>query len=89
MYVASKFLQVKKLRMETILDLCQQKYSLEEIVEMEFELLTVINFNLDLPTIDKYFELYQKGATMSTENENKVVFLFQLSMLADLLTDNC
>lgn len=67
MFIASKFIMVERIKIEQIVELCQQIYSKEEIVDMEYEILSVIDYNLDLPTFDCYVECLKTFKSLSSE----------------------
>ena len=56
--IASKYSEVKKLKMEDTLLLCHNIYTSEDIVEMEADILHLLDFDLELPSIHKYYQAY-------------------------------
>lgn len=74
--------------MGELLELCQGKYTREDIVEMEFNILMVVEFGLELPTLDKYLEVQKIDGKFTREEEHKMMFWLESMVLFEPLSDS-
>ena len=87
MYIASKYSENAKLTVPDILPYCLDIQGSDCILEIEADILFLVEFNLEIPTVYKYFEAYRQVYHQTKEEELKTIFWLEVWMVNDLMSD--
>lgn len=73
--VATKYEEIYPPDLKDLLSVSENKFSREEVLAMEREMLTALDFNMTAPTSYRFLERYRKLST--TANDDQVFFFAQ------------
>jgi cyclin A len=79
--VASKHNEIDYVNMQETLQLAQNKFSKEQVIEMESEILSQINFELLSPTMCEYFSLFASYLNLNEEKINHGFYILNIILV--------
>ena len=79
--IASKIEESILYKLTDYLGILSDKYSTNNIIEMEDKILGVINFNVVVPTMLDFFEVFSEKCKLNTIQRNKGLFLLNIVLL--------
>ena len=80
--LASKQNEVDYVNMQEALQLAKQKFNKEQIVNMEYDILKIINFEVLAPTMCEFFTIFANFLNLSNKKINEGLYLLNI-VLAD------
>lgn len=81
MFVASKYEDLKPLRLESLVYITDYTYREEEVIAMEKMMLEVLNFDLNVPSSYSFLRRYCHVTRASTKLFRMAQFLLELALL--------
>ena len=79
--VASKIEESILYKLSDYLGILSDKYTINNIIEMEDRILKVINFNAVIPTMLDFFEVFAEKSKLNVIERNKGLFLLNIVLL--------
>ena len=79
--IASKIEESILYKLTDYLGILSDKYTTNNIIEMEDKILGVINFNVVVPTMLDFFEVFSEKCKLNTIQRNKGLFLLNIVLL--------
>ena len=79
--IASKIEESILYKLTDYLGILSDKYTTNNIIEMEDRILKVINFNVVIPTMLDFFEVFAEKCKLTSEEKNKGLFLLNIVLL--------
>jgi hypothetical protein len=79
--LASKYNEIDYVNMQETLQLSQNKFTKEQIIEMESEILIKINFEVLAPTMCEYFKLFASYLNLSEEKINHGFYILNIVLV--------
>ena len=79
--IASKIEESILYKLTDYLGILSDKYSTNNIIEMEDKILGVINYNVVVPTMLDFFEVFSEKCKLNTIQRNKGLFLLNIVLL--------
>ena len=79
--IASKIEESILYKLTDYLGILSDKYTTNNIIEMEDRILKVINFNVVVPTMLDFFEVFAQKCKLNQEEKNKGLFLLNIVLL--------
>jgi hypothetical protein len=79
--LASKHNEIDYVNMQETLQLAQNKFTKEQVIEMESEILSKLDFELLSPTMCEYFTLYASYLNLSEEKINHGFYVLDIVLV--------
>ena len=79
--LASKHNEIDYVNMQETLQLAQNKFTKEQVIEMESEILGIINFEILAPTMCEYFKLYASFLNLSETKINHGFYILNIVLV--------
>ena len=79
--LASKHNEIDYVNMQETLQLAQNKFTKEQIIEMESEILDIINFEILTPTMCEYFKLFASFLNFSEAKINHGLYVLNIVLV--------
>ena len=79
--LASKHNEIDYVNMQETLQLAQNKFTKEQVIEMESEILGIINFEILCPTMCEYFTLYASFLNLSEAKINHGFYILNIVLV--------
>ena len=79
--IASKIEESILYKLTDYLGILSDKYTTDNIIEMEDRILKVINFNVVIPTMLDFFEVFAEKCKLNSVQKNKGLFLLNIVLL--------
>ena len=76
--LSSKHEEIDYVNMIEALQLSNDKFTREEVINMEYEILNELNFELIIPTMNDYYEIYCAILKMNDLDKNKGLFILNI-----------
>lgn len=73
--VATKYEEIYPPELKDLLSISENKFSKEEVLQMEFSILTTLEFNLFVPSALRFLERYRKLS--NTASDDQIFFFAQ------------
>ena len=79
--LASKYNEIDYVNMQETLQLCQNKFNKEQVIEMEFQILSKLDFEVYAPTMCEYFSLYASYLKLSEPKINHGFYILNIILV--------
>ena len=79
--LASKYNEIDYVNMQETLQLSQNKFTKEQIIAMESEILSKLNFEVLAPTMCEYFKLFASYLNLSEEKINHGFYILNIALV--------
>ena len=79
--LASKYNEIDYVNMQETLQLSQNKFTKEQVIEMESEILIKLNFEVLAPTMCEYFKLFASYLNLSEEKINQGFYILNIALV--------
>ena len=79
--LSSKHEEIDYVNMVESLQLSSNKFTKEEIINMQYEILNVLNFELIIPTMNDYYNIYVTILNLNDIDINKGAFLLNIVLV--------
>ena len=79
--LASKYNEIDYVNMQETLQLSQNKFTKDQIIEMESEILSKLNFEVLAPTMCEYFKLFASYLNLSEEKINHGFYILNIALV--------
>ena len=76
--LSSKHEEIDYVNMIEALQLSNDKFTREEVINMEYEILNELNFELIIPTMNDFYEIYCAILKMNDLDKNKGLFILNI-----------
>ena len=86
LWIASKYEDIYCPTLDELVYICAHSYSKEEIIETEVFILKSLNYQMTVPTADKFLSRYLKAASADTTMTNMAKYILESTLFSyDLL----
>ena len=79
--LASKHEEMDYVNMTESLQLCSNKFSKEQIINMEYEILNELDFEINIPNMNDYYNIYAIIFNLSDLEKNKGLYLLNIVLV--------
>ena len=79
--LASKHNEIDYVNMQETLQLAQNKFTKEQVIEMELDILDKIGFEILSPTMCEYFKLFASFLNLSEEKINHGLYILNIALV--------
>ena len=79
--LASKHEEIDYVNMNESLQLSSNRFTKEEIINMEYEILNQLNFEIIIPNMNDYFNIFSLILNMSEIEKNKCLYLLNIILI--------
>jgi len=79
--LASKYNEIDYVNMQETLQLSQNKFTKEQVIEMEFEILSKLDFEVYAPTMCEYFTLFASYLNLSEPKKNHGFYILNIILV--------
>ena len=79
--LASKYNEIDYVNMKETLQLSQNKFTKEQVIEMEFDILSKLDFEVYVPTMCEYFTLFASYLNLSESKINHGFYILNIVLV--------